>query len=174
MPFDSVTDFSNSFKSFIVSVASFNLKSIFSRSIYFYVFLHLLLRLLLQVVINGAKTFSFFNEFWNSFLRPSYYQKLILNVVWKNHVVTIIKYHPTESFELNLNLYMQIIVKHFHRKSFKITFNHVTTFIINQIIVVNLRFFFYLGFLSQPFMNHRTVGEGRGHFLSSSLPFPNT
>ena len=32
--------------------------------------------------------------------------------------------------------------------------------------------FFYLGFLSQPFMNHRTVGEGGGHFFNSSLPLP--
>ena len=38
-------------------------------------------------------------------------------------------------------------------------------------------FFFYffvscLGFLSQPFTNHRTVGEGGGHFFNSSLPLP--
>ena len=31
-------------------------------------------------------------------------------------------------------------------------------------------FFFYLGFLSQPFTNHRTAGEGGGHFFNSSLP----
>ena len=30
----------------------------------------------------------------------------------------------------------------------------------------------YLGFLSQPFMNHRTAGEGGGHFCNSSLPLP--
>ena len=30
-------------------------------------------------------------------------------------------------------------------------------------------FFFYLGFLLQPFTNHRTAGEGGGHFLNSSL-----
>ena len=33
-------------------------------------------------------------------------------------------------------------------------------------------FFFYLGFLSQPFTNHRTTGEGGGHFFNSSLPCP--
>ena len=35
-------------------------------------------------------------------------------------------------------------------------------------ILVN--FFFYLGFLSRTFTNHRTVGEGRGHYFNSSLP----
>ena len=33
-------------------------------------------------------------------------------------------------------------------------------------------FFFYLGFLSRTFTNHRTAGEGGVHFLNSSLPFP--
>ena len=33
--------------------------------------------------------------------------------------------------------------------------------------------FFYLGFLSQiTFTNHRTAGEGGGHFFNSSLPLP--
>ena len=31
-------------------------------------------------------------------------------------------------------------------------------------------FFFYLGFLSQPFPNYRTAGEGGRHFFNSSLP----
>ena len=35
-------------------------------------------------------------------------------------------------------------------------------------------FFFYLGFLSRPFTNHRTAGEGGGHFFNSSLPLPPT
>ena len=35
-------------------------------------------------------------------------------------------------------------------------------------------FFFYLGFLSQPSTNHRTAGEGGGHFFNSSLPLPPT
>ena len=33
-------------------------------------------------------------------------------------------------------------------------------------------FFYHLGFLSQPFTNHRTAGEGEGHFFNSSLPLP--
>ena len=33
-------------------------------------------------------------------------------------------------------------------------------------------FFFYLVFLSRKLTNHRTAGEGRGHFLNSSLPLP--
>ena len=32
--------------------------------------------------------------------------------------------------------------------------------------------FFCLGFLSRTFTNHRTVGEGGGHFFNSSLPLP--
>ena len=31
-------------------------------------------------------------------------------------------------------------------------------------------FFFYLGFLSQPFTNHRTTREGGEHFFNFSLP----
>ena len=31
-------------------------------------------------------------------------------------------------------------------------------------------FFYYLGFLSQTFMNHRRAREGGGHFFNSSLP----
>ena len=37
---------------------------------------------------------------------------------------------------------------------------------------VSVKFFFYLGFLSQPFANQRTVGEGGGHFFNSSLSLP--
>ena len=33
-------------------------------------------------------------------------------------------------------------------------------------------FFFYLGFFSQTFANHRTAGKGGRHFFNSSLPFP--
>ena len=33
-------------------------------------------------------------------------------------------------------------------------------------------FFFYLGFLSRTFTNHRTAGEEGAHFFISSLPVP--
>ena len=33
-------------------------------------------------------------------------------------------------------------------------------------------FFLYLGFLSRPFTNCRSVWEGGGHFFNSSLPLP--
>ena len=40
------------------------------------------------------------------------------------------------------------------------------------ILAESFFFFFYLGFLSQPFMKHRTAGEGGGHFFNSSLLLP--
>ena len=36
----------------------------------------------------------------------------------------------------------------------------------------HFKFFFYLGFLSQPFTNHWTAGERGGHSFNSSLPLP--
>ena len=39
-------------------------------------------------------------------------------------------------------------------------------------VCFNAIFFFYLGFLPQPFTNHRTAREGGGHFFNSSLPLP--
>ena len=39
-----------------------------------------------------------------------------------------------------------------------------------RISLVNMINFFHLVFLSQTFMNHRTAGEGGGHFFNSSLP----
>ena len=38
--------------------------------------------------------------------------------------------------------------------------------------LISTFFFFYLGFLSQPFTNHRTAGERGKHFFNSSLPLP--
>ena len=35
-------------------------------------------------------------------------------------------------------------------------------------------FFFYLGFLSQTFTNHRTAGEGGGHFTTTYTRFTDT
>ena len=35
-------------------------------------------------------------------------------------------------------------------------------------------FFYYLGFLSRTFPNHKTAGEWGGHFFHSSLPHPPT
>ena len=40
---------------------------------------------------------------------------------------------------------------------------------------LNFTFFFYLGFLSQPFMNHKTAGEDQGQLLSTtSICFTDT
>ena len=44
----------------------------------------------------------------------------------------------------------------------------------SAIIILDIKysiFLFYSGFLSRTFTNHRTAGEGRGHFINSSLPF---
>ena len=38
--------------------------------------------------------------------------------------------------------------------------------------ISHVTFFFYLGFLSRTFTNHRTPGEGGGHFFNSSRPLP--
>ena len=40
------------------------------------------------------------------------------------------------------------------------------------LLLAKPKFFFYLGFLSQTFMNHRTAGEGGGYLFNSPLPFP--
>ena len=37
---------------------------------------------------------------------------------------------------------------------------------------MNSDFFFFLGFVSRTFTNHRTAGEGGGHFFNPSLPLP--
>ena len=54
---------------------------------------------------------------------------------------------------------------------------HTSNFQIAAIALTSLvkdtfSLFFYLGFHSQTFTNHRTAGEGRRHFFSSSLPLP--
>ena len=40
------------------------------------------------------------------------------------------------------------------------------------VFVFDVFFFFYVGFLSRTFTNHRTAGEGGGHFINSSVPLP--
>ena len=40
----------------------------------------------------------------------------------------------------------------------------------DDLVCLFVCFFFYLGFLSQPFTTHRTAGEGGGDFFNSSLP----
>ena len=46
------------------------------------------------------------------------------------------------------------------------------TYIQIGIVLRTSMIFFYLGFLSQTFTNHRTAGEGGGHFFNSPLPLP--
>ena len=47
----------------------------------------------------------------------------------------------------------------------------LSVFIVNFLVFLLLTFFFCLRFLSRPFTNHRTAGEGGGHFFNSSLHF---
>ena len=54
---------------------------------------------------------------------------------------------------------------------------HTSNFQIAAIALTSLvkdtfSLFFYLGFHSRTFTNHRTAWEGRRHFFSSSLPLP--
>ena len=54
---------------------------------------------------------------------------------------------------------------------------HTSNFQIAAIALTSLvkdtfSLFFSLGFHSRTFTNHRTAGEGRRHFFSSSLPLP--
>ena len=49
--------------------------------------------------------------------------------------------------------------------------------VIETVLVLRFRsfclfFFFYLGFISRTFTNHRTAREGGGHSINSSLPLP--
>ena len=39
-------------------------------------------------------------------------------------------------------------------------------------IYIGFFFFYFLGFLSRTFMNHRTAEEGGGHYFNSSRPLP--
>ena len=43
--------------------------------------------------------------------------------------------------------------------------------LLNQLLGITFCFF-YLGFLSRTFTNHRTAGKGGGHSINSSLPPP--
>ena len=54
----------------------------------------------------------------------------------------------------------------------KNTYGFLLVEILHLFFYLSPIFFFYLGFLSRPFTNHRTAGEGGGHFFNSSLPLP--
>ena len=51
-------------------------------------------------------------------------------------------------------------------------FVHLIIALVTKILWQGFHFFFYLGFLSQPFANHRTAGERGGHFFNFLLPLP--
>ena len=72
----------------------------------------------------------------------------------------------------NKELSVQIIGK-FCRKFLIVTIAFMITKTLMRCMSIDRKiFFFYLGFLSRTFTNHRTAGEGGGHFSNSSLPLP--
>ena len=78
---------------------------------------------------------------------------------------------------LDLLLHCHTFTVSFHQQVFALTdlwYVMVISYSLKAVFVFFIFFFFYLGFLSRPFMNHRTAGEERGHFFNSSLTFPNT
>ena len=72
----------------------------------------------------------------------------------------------------NKELSVKIIGK-FCRKFLIVTIAFMVTKTLMRCMSIDRKiFFFYLGFLSRTFTNHRTAGEGGGHFSNSSLPLP--
>ena len=70
----------------------------------------------------------------------------------------------------NKELSVKIIGK-FCRKFLIVTIAFMVTKTLMRCMSIDRKiFFFYLGFLSRTFTNHRTAGEGGGHFFNSSLP----
>ena len=62
----------------------------------------------------------------------------------------------------------KIILRDKHLKKFKASRRNID----EQFVLFFFLFFFNWGFLSRPFTNHRTAGEGGGHFFNSLLPLP--
>ena len=60
------------------------------------------------------------------------------------------------------------------RKNICFSLFHKTEKCLKNDCLISHSFFFYLGFFSRPFTNHRTAGEEGGHFFSPSLPLPVT
>ena len=83
----------------------------------------------------------------------------------RNHIRKYVFEHQISCFYLRGNRGRGILLLSLHvcKCSISATVRYV---------FIYLLFFFYLGFLSQPFTNHRTAGEGGTHFFNSSLPLP--
>ena len=74
--------------------------------------------------------------------------------------------HPMEWF-----LYYTILRRNLYNKG-NIFNTYSKKLFLYEINCLFADFFFYLGFLSQSFMNCRTAGEGGGYLSNSSLPPP--
>ena len=69
-------------------------------------------------------------------------------------------------FQLYLIFHLHIIILIYQSDVF-----HRSNFQYPKTIQIS-NFFSYVGFLSRTFTNHRTAGEGEGHFFNSLLPLP--
>ena len=67
---------------------------------------------------------------------------------------------------------ISVVLVKVHISIKQINADHLNTLIEIFVPMKITVFFFYLRFLSRTFKNHRTAGEGGGHFFDSSPPLP--
>ena len=110
----------------------------------------------IATIINGLKVFCFYKKDWKEIALQS---KIVLYYCWGLlWVRLLVSLQPCNNgwfwnLESSAGSYIKTDI-------FSITETTVELF------------FFYLGFLSQTFTNHRTAAEGGGHFFNPSLPLP--
>ena len=96
----------------------------------------------------------------------------------------LIVYIPIRTFKLNsrvkeLHFFFEYVLILMTSKKFGFKWTSLINKLILAVVFMTLvffcfLFFFYVGFLSRTFTNHKTAGEGGGHFFNSSLPLPLT
>ena len=119
---------------------------------------------------------SAYGCFWNDFSKWLF-RTFFLESPFQHHpdLVILHKYQSLLKQSFKHNSVHMPSLNLAHTLSFKPRFH---MFIIDGYDRKSKRFFFFiclfvfcLGFLSRPFMNHRTAEEGGGHFFNSSLPY---
>ena len=102
---------------------------------------------------------------------------LIQNVIFHlkeggsdNSLYENINHLPTVEKQCNYNLLKVICMENI--RSTILTYLNTNSIENLCFFVFAFVFFYYLGFLSRTFTNHRTAGEGGVHFFNSSLPLP--